>query len=128
MIPIGLISSKWKILGGVLMVLAILAAAAGAGATINGWRIDAAHQHEIAAKRDEYAALLAQYNDLRLKVEQQNGSIMLLGYKTEVAGERREQAERWAASAVQSGERRIADIKASAATSCEGVLREAWGK
>lgn len=120
--------TKWKAIGAAVAALTLLAAAAGAGAVINGWRLDAAGQRELAGQKGEYANLLARYNVLLLAKAEQNGSISLLAYKTEVADERRQVAERWAASTAQSSDRRIAEIKASTATSCEGVLREAWGK
>lgn len=120
--------TQWKLIGAALALLTVLAASAVVGAVVNAWRLDGTHQRAIAVQRTDYAALLERYNTLLLRVERQNGAATLMEYKTQAADERRVQAERWAAGAVQASERRIDEIKASTATSCEGVLREAWGK
>ena len=53
MIPLAIpTKTQWvfRVLGPVLVVLAILAAAFAAGWTVNGWRLDAAHQAEAAER------------------------------------------------------------------------------
>ena len=120
--------TKYKVIAACIGLLVAMAAAAAAGAAVNGWRLDGDHQRAIAAEKVGYTTLLAQYNDLRIKTTQQNGALDLLAEKTNSADLRRHQAEKWSAGVVASTERRIAEIKASNATTCDGVLRDAWGK
>lgn len=123
MIPV-----QYRILAAMIALGVALAAAALAGATIEGWRLDGSHQREIATEKASYGLLLGQYNDLRVKTTEQNGAVSVLAEKTKSADERREVAEKYAAGLVQTTERRITEIKASKATTCDGVLRDAWGK
>jgi hypothetical protein len=126
--PIDITISKYKVIAAFIVFTVALAGAAVAGAVVNGWRLDGDHQRAISTERAAFALLLTQYNDLKLKVEKQNGSVDVLNAKTESADLRRVQAERYAVGIVATTEKRIAEIKASKATTCDGVLRDAWGQ
>jgi hypothetical protein len=126
--PIDITITKYKVIAACIALAVAMAAAAAAGAIINGWRLDGEHQRAIGVEKTSYATLLAQHNDLKIKVEKQNGSVELLASKTESADLRRQQAEKWAAGVVATTNKTIAEIKASKATTCDGVLRDAWGK
>jgi hypothetical protein len=126
--PIDITFTKYKVIVACIALIAALGTAAAAGAMINGWRLDGDHQRAVATEKAAFATLLAQHNDLKIKVERQNGSVDLLAAKTESADLRRVQAERYAVGIVATTEKRIAEIKASKATTCDGVLRDAWGQ
>jgi hypothetical protein len=126
--PIDITITKYKVIAACIALAVALAGAAAAGAIVNGWRLEGGHQRAIASEKADFATLLAQHNDLKIKVEKQNGSVDLLAAKTESADLRRLQAERYAVGIVATTEKRIAEITVSKATTCDGVLRDAWGK
>jgi hypothetical protein len=47
---------------------------------------------------------------------------------TKAADDRRDMAERFAASTIKATGARESAARASGATNCDGVLREAWGQ
>lgn len=109
-----------KILAGLVALVVLLAAAAGAGAVVNGWRLEAGHQQALAEK-------VARINELETAVQDQNHATELLEAKTKAADERRQAAESRAASTLNKLTN-LADVVAnSRATSCDGVLQESWG-
>lgn len=116
----------YRAIGAVIVLAAALATAAAGGAVVNGWRLDGDHQRAIATEKASFATLLAEYNDLKLSTTKQNGAVDILAVKAEASEVRRAQAEKYSAGIVASTERRIADIKASKETTCDGVLRNAW--
>lgn len=92
----------------------------GSGWTVNGWRLDGAHQRALATKQSEYDALASTVRD-------QNHAVDKLRIKTEAADGRRQLAEKLAASAIARAGARGDAAAASQAPDCDGVLREAWG-
>lgn len=97
---------------------ALILAAAG-GAVVNGWRLDGAHQRALTAKQAEYDALAS-------AVREQNRAVEKMGDATKAAVERRQTAEKFAATAIARAGARGAAAAASNATDCDGVLRENW--
>lgn len=125
--PIDITITKYKVIAACIVMISSLVAAAAAGAVVSAWRLDGDHQRALATEKVAFAILLAQHNDLKLANEKRNGAADLLALKAETAEVRREQAERYAVGIVASADRRIADINASKAATCDAVLREAWG-
>jgi beta-glucosidase-like glycosyl hydrolase len=115
-----LIPEQYQLLARVVLVVALLALAATAGAMVNGWRLDAAHQRALTAKQAEYDALLD-------KVREQNRAVEALQAQSDAAEERRKMAEAFAADAIKRAKNREDAVANSKATTCDGVLREAWG-
>jgi hypothetical protein len=113
---IDLIPPQFRLVAGAVA----LAAAAATGAAVNGWRLDAVHQRELATKRAEYDALAD-------KVREQNRAVEVLGAAKVAADERRQVAEKFAASTIAHTKDRSATVAASTAPDCAGVMREAWG-
>lgn len=107
------------VLIGLVVAIALGGAAAG-GAAVNGWRLDAAHQKEMTAEKDRY-------DELSDKVREQNRAVEAMGFAKKAADERRDQAERFAAFAMQHINNRDLAVANSKATNCDGVLKEAWG-
>ena len=97
-----------------------LVAAAGVGAAVNGWRLNSAHQAEMAAEKDKYELLAG-------KVREQNSAVAAMGMVAKASDERREVAERYAADVIKAISKRSASVAASKEATCDGVLREAWG-
>lgn len=100
-------------------VVAALGAAAGGGAAINGWRLDADHQRAMTAEK-------ARYDELSDKVREQNRAVEALGAAKQAADGRRELAERYAAGIIGRIGTREQAVANSQATNCDGVLRDAW--
>ena len=111
---------KLKLLTGVLLVVAILTAAFGAGWAVNGWRLDSAHAEQV---RD----LTAQVTTCQGKVVEQNHGTDLLHEKKMAADDRRNLARDMSKSILTSIEAKAVAAAASTATDCEGVLKEAHG-
>lgn len=65
---------------------------------------------------------------LRASVTIQNSAVDAMALSVAAADERRDVAERYAATAIKATGARQASARASAATTCDGVLREAWGQ
>lgn len=113
---IDLIPPQFRLLA---IAIALLAAAAG-GAVLNGWRLEGAHQRALSDKDRQIAAL-------RTAIADQNHAVEALGAAKTAAEERRQVAEKFAASAIARTEGRSAAVAASKAPDCAGVMREAWG-
>lgn len=114
-----LIPEAYRRLAGIAAFVVLLALAAIAGALVNGWRLDGAHQRELAAKQKDY-------DELAAKVQEQNRGIEALQAKTDAAEGRRQLAELFASGALERAGNRAAGVANSKATSCDGVLKEAW--
>lgn len=111
--------TKARLAAGAAALALALGGAGVAGAISNGWRLDAAHQRALATANAE-----------RMKVEkqllEQSAAIDKLGAEKVAADERRQVAEKFAASAIARTQTRAAAVAASQAPDCSGVMREAW--
>lgn len=116
---IDIIPERYQLLAGAIALIVALAGAAAAGAAVNGWRLDGAHQRELAEKREQYDALSS-------AVREQNSAIEVLNAAKVAADERRQVAEKFAASAIARTNDRASAVAASKAPDCAGVMREAW--
>jgi uncharacterized protein YlxW (UPF0749 family) len=113
-----------KLAAGALLAAAIWAALAWWRASVvqEGWDArDATAKVELAQKQAEYDLLAG-------KVIEQNRAVEALAAASAAADERRLAAERLAAGMVKALDRRAADVAASTATTCDGVMRDAWEK
>lgn len=115
-----LMLEKYKVAAGLGVLAVLLAGSAAAGAVVNGWRLAAVHQAELAVK-------VARITELEASIEKQNSATALLAASTEAADKRREQAEAFAADAIRRLGSRADVVANSRATNCDGVLKEAWG-
>lgn len=111
----------WKV---VAIALASLLVVGGVGLG-GGWWL-AAHDRDIAKvdlrhAQDESATL-------RASINLQNSAVDAMALSVKAADERRDVAERYAVTAIKATGAREAAARASAATTCDGVLREAWGQ
>lgn len=114
-----MIPDQYKLLACGVALVGAMAAAGTAGWMVNGLRLDAAHQKEMAKKRDEYDALAE-------KVREQNRAVEAMGAAKVAADERRKTAEKFAASAIARAQGRSESVASSTAPDCSGVMREAW--
>ena len=121
MIPISLELTKWKMIGGSIALAFVLAAAAAAGSTVNGWRLDADHQRVMAAEKSRYDALVD-------TVREQNRAVTAMKAASDSADERRKLAEQYASGIITRIGTRTDSVNNSKATNCDGVLSEAWGR
>ncbi len=104
-----------------MLALAIaLVAAAAAGATVNGWRLDGDHQRELTAAADRYEQLAE-------KVREQNRAVTAMKAASDAADGRRQIAEDYANAVLGRIANRDAGVANSKQPDCNGVLREAWG-
>ncbi|MDN4059569.1 hypothetical protein QPK31_15185 [Massilia sp. YIM B02769] len=111
--------TNYRIAAGAAALALVLAGAAAAGAVVNGWRLDGVHQRAMAVEKGGRVAaekLLAE----------QSAAIEKLGAEKRAADERRQVAEKFAASAIARTRNRGAAVTASQAPDCSGVMREAW--
>lgn len=118
--PISLELTKVRLLGTAAVLAMLLALAAAAGWTVNGWRLAGPHATELAA-RDK------RITDLAHAVDLQNVAIEAAGRATVAADDRRRQAEAAAARAIDRLGARGSAVASSTATDCAGVLHESWG-
>jgi opacity protein-like surface antigen len=123
-----LIPVQYRVLSALIALAVAMAAAAAAAVVVEHWRMDGDMQRAIATEKASYAVLLAQHNALTISTTKQNGAVDLLAVKADAADQRRALAEKYAAGIIQTKNQRIAEILAGKATTCEGVLRESWGK
>jgi len=112
--------TKFRLVAGAAAFVLALAGAATAGAVINGWRLDAAHQRALASAAKGRVAIEKQ-------LLEQTAAVDRLGDAKAAADERRQVAERFAAAAIARAKDRGAAVAASRAPDCDGVMREAWG-
>jgi hypothetical protein len=117
---IDVIPEKYQLLVGIVALTGALAAAAAGGAVVNGWRLDGAHQRELAEKREQYDALAS-------KVREQSRAVEVMRLKSEAAEGRRKLAEFYAADVLKRLGHRSEVVASSKAPDCAGVMREAWG-
>lgn len=110
---------KYRIAGGAAALALVLVGAAAAGAVINGWRLDGAHQRALASEIDKRI-------EAERKLDDQTAAVARLGAAKAAADERRQVAEKFAASAIARAKDRGAAVAASQAPDCSGVMREAW--
>ena len=78
---------------------------------------------EVALAKEQGASAA-----LRASITIQNSAVDAMALSVAAADERRDVAERYAATAIKATGARQASARSSAATTCDGVLREAWGQ
>lgn len=100
-------------------VILALSGAATVGAVVNGWRLDGVHQRALAVEVDKRVVA-------ERKLDDQTAAVARLGDAKAAADERRQVAEKFAASAIARTQTRAAAVAASQAPDCSGVMREAW--
>ena len=111
--------TKYRIAAGAVALALLLAGAAAAGAVINGWRLDGAHQRALASEKDKRVAA-------ERKLDDQVAAVARLSDAKLAADERRQVAEKFAATAIARTQSRATAVAASQAPDCSGVMREAW--
>jgi len=111
--------TKYRLAAGAAALALVLAGAAATGAVVNGWRLDGAHQRALASEKDKRVAV-------EKLLAEQSAAVDKLGAATRAADERRQVAEKFAASAIARTGSRAAAVAASQAPDCSGVMREAW--
>ena len=116
------------VVGGIWKVAAIalagLLVVASVGLGGNWW---------LAARdRDKAEAALTKEQGvsatLRASITIQNSAVDAMALSVKAADDRRDVAERYAVTAIKATGAREAAARASVATTCDGVLREAWGQ
>lgn len=113
-------ADKLKLLVALLLVVAILAAAFGAGWAVNGWRLNAEYASILASKEHEIA-------ELKSALQTQDAEVQRAGDAKKAADDRRTLARDMSKSVLAGIDAKAAKAAASTATDCEGVLREAHG-
>lgn len=116
---IAIIPPQYRLAAGALALTLVLASAVGAGAVVNGWRLDAVHQRALASEKSKRTAV-------ETLLAEQSAAVDKLGAEKRAADERRQVAEKFAASAIARAKDRGAAVAASQAPDCSGVMREAW--
>ena len=111
--------TKFRIAAGAAVLALVLVGAVAAGAVINGWRLDGAHQRALATEKSKRVAV-------ETLLAEQSAAVDKLGAEKRAADERRQVAEKFAASAIARTGSRAAAVAASQAPDCTGVMREAW--
>jgi len=111
--------TKFRLAAGAAVFVLALAGAAAAGAVINGWRLDAAHQRALASEKDKRIGV-------ERRLDAQSAEVNKLGAEKVAADKRRQVAEKFAAAAIARAKDRGAAVAASQAADCDGVMREAW--
>jgi len=114
-----IIPPQYRLAAGAFALTLGLVGAAAAGAVVNGWRLDGAHQRALASEKDLRVAA-------QKLVTEQSAAVDKLGAEKRAADERRQVAEKFAASAIARTQTRAAAVAASQAPDCSGVMREAW--
>lgn len=115
-----LIPVQYRIIAMVIGAAIVLTAAAAGGAAVNGWRLDGEHQRAMATEKERY-------DDLYTKVLEQNRAVDALNASTKAADDRRKLAEGYAATLLVRINNRDQAVATSTATTCDGVLKDAWG-
>ena len=113
------IISEYQLAAAAGAVILALSGAATVGAVVNGWRLDGAHQRALAAEKGGRVAA-------EKLLDEQSAAVDKLGAEKRAADERRQVAEKFAASAIARAKDRSAAVAASQAPDCSGVMREAW--
>ena len=111
--------TKYRLAAGAAALALVLAGAAAAGAVVNGWRLGGAHQRALASEKSKRVAV-------ETLLAEQSAAVDKLGAEKRAADERRQVAEKFAASAIARAKDRSAAVAASQAPDCSGVMREAW--
>lgn len=101
-------------------IVAVLALAAGAGAVVNGWRLNSGHASNIA-ERDQTIG------QLRLDIEKQNAAVALMKQATDAANTARQRAEQDAIAQRKAAKTRDEWISKLQGT-CAENLRDSWGR
>lgn len=114
-----IIPAQYRLAAGALALALVLVGAAAAGAVVNGWRLDAVHQRALASEIDKRIAA-------ERKLDDQTAAVARLGDAKAAADERRQVAEKFAATAIARTQTRADAVAASQARNCSGVMREAW--
>lgn len=110
---------QYRLAAGALALTLVLVGAAAVGAVVNGWRLDGVHQRALASEKDKRVAV-------ETLLAEQSAAVNKLGAEKRAADERRQVAEKFAASAIARAKDRGAAVAASQAPDCSGVMREAW--
>jgi septal ring factor EnvC (AmiA/AmiB activator) len=121
------IPEPYQLMARLALAAVLLAGAATAGAVVNGWRLDGAHQHALADKDKTIAQKDREYGELEAKVSDQNHQIEALQARSTAADDRRKVAEQFAADTLKRIGTREEVVANSKAIDCAGVLKEAWG-
>jgi len=111
--------TKYRLAAGALALTLVLAGAAAVGAVVNGWRLDGAHQRALASEKDKRVAV-------EKLLDEQSAAVDKLGAERRAADERRQVAEKFAATAIARTQTRATAVATSQAPDCSGVMREAW--
>lgn len=99
----------------------VFIAGIGVGATVNGWRLDAAHAEALSEKN-------AQISELEKKILTQNAAVDILDEKKKSADAQRKIAESYNLQALKRIDSLVAEIAQSQDKDCETVLKGAWEK
>jgi hypothetical protein len=116
-----IVGGIWKV---ATVVLAVLLLVVITGAGMGWWLAAAARDQALVNLKTEQGDNL----QLRLSVRLQNSVVEQMAKSTALADDRRKKAERYAALAVKTTNARETAVRSSTATTCDGVLREAWGQ
>jgi hypothetical protein len=116
------------VVGGIWKVAAIalagLLVVTAAGLGSNWWMAARDRDKaEVALTKEQGASAV-----LRASITIQNSAVDAMALSVAAADDRRDVAERYAATAIKATGARQASARASVATTCDGVLREAWGR
>jgi hypothetical protein len=122
-----LIPEPYRIAAAGILAAILLASAFTAGAVVNGWRLDGAHQRALAAKDETIGEKVKLIGELETAISNQNHAVALMQAQAASADERRRVAEQFASGTINRLGSLEEMIAGSKATSCDGVLREAWG-
>lgn len=110
--------------GGLWKVGAVMLAGLLVGLSGNWWLAARDRDKAEAALTKEQGVSAA----LRASITIQNSAVDAMALSVKAADDRRDVAERYAVTAIKATGAREAAARASAATTCDGVLREAWGQ
>jgi len=114
-----IIPPQYRLAAAALVLIMMVVGAAAAGAVVNGWRLDGAHQRALTSEKGKRIAV-------ETLLAEQSAAVDKLGAEKRAADERRQVAEKFAASAIARTQTRAAAVATSQAPDCSGVMREAW--
>lgn len=116
-----LVSQLWKV---ATFVLASLLLAVGSGAGTGLWMVSAARDLALADLKTAQAA----NGTLTASLSIQNTAITSMSDAVKRADVRRDEVARQLSASITSAKARATAATTSTATSCDAVLREAWGE
>ncbi len=118
--PFPTIPNPYMIAARVVGVLLVLLLAAGAGAVINGWRLERDHLRDATKK-------VERIHELELSIEQQNSAVAQLRTAADAANTARQRAEKDAIAQRNAAKKRD-DWIGKLQGNCADNLKEAWGR